>query len=474
MLNEYLAGKFFALPVALKRVLWLGNAWMLLYTVAAIIFSRERIFLDGSYYFFHVVQSENFHIEHQRFILAVSQLLALTGVKLNLSLHAVLLLNSLNPVVYLWILFLFSVYWLKQEGIARALLLSGVCGIYFIYFIPMYEVWYGCVLLIFFAGVLEAKQYDTPWRLAVLALLLVTLLFSYPLIFIGVIYFSVSHFLKERKMPRTLMLIYASVFMVWLFWKYFFISDYETGKIEYPLSQEGTIVEQNFSHAGNLADWILFLFRIYTEETVALLITAFIFFRKKQTWQALWLLGIVTGYLLLIGFFHVQPWKHSNYFERMYLLLIPLSFVPFFLNIRFGTLAKILVDVLVILILCWRGFQITDHAQEYRKHVSEIQELISRAQHTGGSKFIVDFSKHPELVSLDEWSLPMETLIFSSLNNNSRTVTVSWKADIENPLIARRINEQSFRLRLDEVYPDDWLNEKYFRLNEGIYRELEW
>ncbi|MBX7141829.1 MAG: hypothetical protein K1X63_12190 [Chitinophagales bacterium] len=462
------------MPVSFKRVLWIGNVWMLLYAAAAFIFSNERIFLDGSYYFFHVVQSENFHIEHQRFILAVSQLLALAGVKLNLSLQTVLLLNSLNPVVYLWILFLLSVYWLKQEGLARALLLSSVCGIYFIYFIPMYEVWYGCVLLIFFAGVLEAKLYDTPLRRTVFALLLITLLFSYPLIFIGVIYFSVSHFLKERKMSRALMLIYAAAFLVWLFWKYFFISDYETGKIEYPLSQEGTIVEQNFSHAGNLADWILFLFRIYTEETGALLISVFIFFRRKQRWQALWLIGIVTGYLLLIGFFHVQPWKHSNYFERMYLLLIPLSFVPFFLNVRLGTMGKILVDVLVILILCWRGVQIADHAQEYRKHVNEIQELISRAYQTGSSKFMVDFSKHPELVSLDEWSLPMEALIFSSLTNNSRTVTVSWKADIENPLIASRITEQSFRLRLDEVYPDDWLNKKYFRLREGLYQELEW
>ncbi|MFI5135725.1 MAG: hypothetical protein ACHQD9_07720 [Chitinophagales bacterium] len=457
---------------SLKRISLVGNLYLIVYAVFAAIFYKERIFLDGSYYFFWVAQNETFHIEHQRYILAASQLLAVIGTKLNVSLNTLLILNSLNPIIYLWILFLLSVYWLKHEGIAWCLLLSSVCGIYFIYFIPMYEVWYGCVLLIFFAGILEKKIYLTLQQQIIFALLLVTLLFSYPLIFIGVIYFSVAHFLKEKKMPRMIVAIYFFSFAVWLLWKYFFISDYEEGKIEYPLSEEGSILSQNFTSAGNIWQWIVFLFRIYSEEMIALIIAVAILFRRKEKLQAALLIATFVGFLLLISFFHVHPWTHTNYFERMYLLLIPLCLVPFFQNVYTQIKMKTAVALIAVALIFLRGNQIIAHASDYRTHVNELESLITKCNQEQGSKFTVDFSKHPELSSLDEWSLPMEALIFSSLNSNQHSVTISWKADVEIPDISKRLDENKFRLRLDEIYPDDWLNKKYFNLQPGNYSEL--
>jgi hypothetical protein len=86
----------------------------------------------------------------------------------------------------------------------------------------------------------------------------------------------------------------------------------------------------------------------------------------------------------------------------------------------------------------------------------------------------VDFANRPELSSLDEWSLPMEAIIFSSLGNNQHSVTISWKADIENQDIFKKLDDTKFRLRLDEIFPDDWLNRNYFHLKQGEYRELNW
>lgn len=458
--------------MALNKLLWAGNLYLAVYAAFAGALYQERIFLDGSYYFFYVVQYGTFHVEHQRFILGISQLLAVLGTKLNAQINTLLILNSLNPVLYLWFLFLLSIYWLKHEGIALALLLSSVCGIYFIYFIPMYEVWYGSVLLIFFVGVLERKFYHSLSHLIILALLLTTLLFSYPLIFIGVIYFSAAHFIKEKKISRRVAVVYCLTFALWLVWKYFFISDYEAGKIEYPLSEERSILSQNFTSVENIWEWISFLFRIYFEEMFVLIVTLFILFRKKENIQAALLLVTVIGFLLLIGFFHVHPWTHSNYFERMYLLLIPLCIVPFFRDVYSQTRMKIAVIAVIAAIILLRGNQIFAHAKEYQAHVSEINGLVARCEAKQGSKFTVDFAKHADLSSLDEWSLPMETLIFSSLKNNQHSVTISWKADIENPDIAKRLDEDKFRLRLDEIYSDSWLNRKYFILQPGNYSEL--
>ncbi len=456
----------------LRRVAIIGNIYLFLYFIFALVYYKERIFLDGSYYFFHVVQHETFHIEHQRFILAISQLLTVIGTKLNLSLNTVLILNSVNPVIYLWSLFLLSTLWLRSEGICWALLLSSVCGIYFIYFIPMYEVWYGGVLLIFFAGILEKQFYQSRLQQIIFVLLLITLLFSYPLIFIGVIYFSAAHFLRVKKISKTVLSIYALVFLGWIFFKYFFISDYESGKIEYPLSQEGSIVSQNFGSFSGLWEWKSFLFHIYTEEMICFTATVIFLFVKRHRWQALLLIATLFAFLLLIGFFHFQPWKHSNYFERMYLLLIPLCFVPFFLNVFSEWKWKIVLEIFAVIVIGIRMSQIVQHSAEYEKHLDEISSLIEKSHQQQGSKFKVDFSKHPELNSLDEWSLPMEALIFSSLKSNTNSVTISWQADIENPSILQKLNAQNFRLRLDEIYPDSWLNKKYFMLQHGNYNEL--
>ena len=451
-----------------------GNLYLVAYFFLALLFYKERIFLDGSYYFFHVVQGSTFHVEHQRFILAVSQLLAVIGTWLHLSLNTILLLNSMNPVFYLWILFLLSIFWLKHEGLARALLLSSVCGIYFIWFCQMYEVWYGCVLLIFFAGVLERKLYFTVIQKIIFGILLVTLLFSYPLIFIGVIYFSISHFVKERNMTRGVAVIYVLSFAVWLVWKYFFLSDYETGKIGYPLSRVGTTLHENFSSPGDLKNLLNFLFQIYPEEMLMLIVTVVFLVVRKEKLQALLLSGFVIAFILLINLTQPQPWNHTNYFERMYLLLIPLCIVPFFLKTFLLIKNKYLVELAVVAIVITRLTQIVQHEKDYSGHMKELEMLITRAQQNSGSKFMVDFAKHPELSSLDEWSFPMEALIFSSLENNQHSVTLSWKADNQNPDLAKPLSDTKFRLRLDEIYPDDWLNQRYFHLKHGVYEELNW
>jgi hypothetical protein len=458
----------------LFRLFIFGNLFLLLNAVLAIIFYKERIFLDGSYYFFYVVQNEMFHIEHQRFILAFSQLLAVAGAKLHLSLNTLLLLNSLNPVLYLWILFLLSIYWLKHEGIAWALLLSGVCGIYFIWFCPMYEVWYGCVLLIFFMGVLERKLYSTVPQQVLFVVILITLLFSYPLIFIGVIYFTTSHVLKVRKTPVSVASMIVLTFAVWFTWKYFSLSDYESGKIEYPLSHLGNTLQNNFSSSQDIKNLFAFLLGIYPEELVLLIVTSVFLFWKKERLQALLLLMVTVAFILLISITQDHPWNHSNYFERMYLMLFPLCVVPFFQHVFPVIRRRLIAEAALVAILVFRLNAIVGHAGVYTTHVNEIEALMEKTKDQKGSKFTVDFAKHSELSSLDEWSLPMEALIFSSLKSSDRSITISWKADLENPDVARQLNETKFRLRLDEIYPDDWLNQKYFHVEPGPYQELNW
>ena len=73
-----------------RRFLFFTHLFFVVTAVMAAVFFRERIQSDSAYYLFHVVDTENFRIEHQRYILAFSQFLPLIGVKLGLGMKAVM------------------------------------------------------------------------------------------------------------------------------------------------------------------------------------------------------------------------------------------------------------------------------------------------------------------------------------------------------------------------------------------------
>lgn len=455
-----------------NRLLVISIVFFAAYFAGAVMFRFERIFLDGAYYFFHVVQSENFWVEHQRFILIPSQLLTWMGVHLNLSLQTLLLLNSLNPAVYLLSVFLVCVVVLHDEAAGWMLMLMGVCGVYFLYFVPMYEVWYGAVLLVLFASMLRREFYESVWQLLLLGCTVLTLLFSYPLMVIGFICFSALHFLEIKRIPVRVAILFGVIVICWLAWKVLFISEYENGKVSYPYSRIGITLAENLGSAGNIRMLFVFLFSTYPEAMVMWLLTIIILLFRKQHAPAAVLLCFIAGYILLINATHAFPWKHSNYFERMYLLLIPLAVLPFLRVVFLSSPFRLLLELCIICILLYRGYRIVEHADRYANRINGVRSFVAKAQQYNGSKFFVHGEKYPGDAALDEWSFPMEALLFSSLKNPEHSVTISLLSDLEAGDVKPFLNENTFRLRLNEIRDDQWLNPQYFRLKHGLYREI--
>ena len=459
--------------VSRSRLLIFGNIYFVVYTIFACVFYKERIFLDGSYYFFHVVQSENFRVEHQRFILIISQLLAWIGVKLHLPLWSVMMLNSINPVLYLWTLFILCAVVLNDKAAGWSLLLLSVCGIYFIYFCPMYEVWYGGGLLIFFGALLYREFYRTTFQLIALGITSITLLFSYPLMIAGFLFFIFFSPADKRWLPISAYITFIISVAVWLLWKLLFISDYESGKISYPLSQLGNTLKSNFGSPNDILSLLKFLFSVYGEEMIMFIGTVVALVLRRDLFKAVLLFIFVSGFILLVNITQSQPWLHSNYFERMYLLLIPICTLPFLREIYSPSRMKIFFEIAFFGIIFLRGFLIVQHSSFYTKRIKNIFELVSKAQQQGGSKFYVDPEHYPGNAAMNEWSFPIETLLFSSLNNNSQSIIISLKEDIEQPEVASKLNDKTFHLRLNEVMNEAMLNQHYFHMKDGPTKKLE-
>ncbi len=336
----------------------------------------------------------------------------------------------------------------------------------------MYEVWYGAALLIFFSSLINKRFYNTTWQLLGVAIASVTLLFSYPMMIVGLIFILLYHFLEIRKVPMKLAAILGIVCIFWLVWKILFLSEYETGKIGYPLSQITKIAKENFGSVTNIITLITFLIRIYTEEIIAfLIVTTMLIFRRK--YELALLVGFfIGGFILLVNLTQNTPWHHSNYFERLYLLLVPMCLIPFLHEVYEPAYKKLIFEVIFVCIIFWRGIQIFHHSDYYSTRISQVEFFIDQANKMNGSKFFVDEQKYSGNSALNEWSFPMETLILSSLKRNE-SVTISLKSDIENIENSSRLMPDNFHLRLNEILKIEELNRNYFRLERGNYQNLD-
>jgi hypothetical protein len=437
--------------------------------ILCIIFYKERIFLDGAYYFFHVVQSQHFCIEHQRYILAISQLLPCLGSWFHLPLNALLILSSVNPVLYDAVLFYIIAYRLQHEGATWALLLNSCCGVYFLYFCPMYEVWYGTTWLIFFAALLDRSYFHRqPF---VFDFILLMLLFAYPLIFIGAGLMLLLNFVIKKNFSRKFIIHLLVVVALWLLIKNLFISDYEAGKIEYPATRLTTTFIQNLGNTKNISQLFFYLLTNYYEAWITAAATIIFFISRKQRMPALIVFSIFICYLLLIGATQGSFWLPSNYNERMMKEWIELGTLPFFIYVYSEMKAKRVIVIFILATMVFRSSQIIQHSTYYQNRISEIETLISDARQQNIGKGFVDLKSTPQYASLDEWSLPMECLIFSSLQKNSSLI-ISEQQDFFDKDVQSQLNDQKFQLRLNEVFDDRWLNQRYFHLDDGPYRQV--
>src|SRR5688572_4443550 len=127
--------------------------------VASAVFFEERMLADAAFYLSKVINEESFHIEHQRYILALSQLFTLLSVKLHLPLKAVLIVHSIGHVLFFYALFLICRYVLQNRIAGWWILLCQTAGLLHGFFVPMFEVYYAAGLLVL---VYSLKDSDKP------------------------------------------------------------------------------------------------------------------------------------------------------------------------------------------------------------------------------------------------------------------------------------------------------------------------
>ncbi|TND09444.1 MAG: hypothetical protein FD123_1250 [Bacteroidetes bacterium] len=448
------------------------HLYFLVTAIMAVIFFRERIAADAAYYLLQVVDSENFRIEHQRFILGASQALPLLGVKIGLSLKAVMILNSLNPVIFFYGLFLYAVFFLRDKTAGVALILVQTLGVLHMYFCPMYEIWYGTALLVLIYSHLRQNRHRRWLDIVLLLLLMITALFSHPLVFIPLLFLILFDAFEKWWVIWRQLLLYALLFCGWYIAKKMLLTDYETGKMSLLNIGENKSYENlfHFSYLWMLAKYLM------TYYTVPLLLFLFTvsFCIVRKTWiRASLLTAFFFGIIVLINVTHESGSFQTLYFERMYMPLVTIALLPFMYDIFTQlTLRNITGGILVALIVCWRLWLFVDTGKTYTADAALKTKLINTAQQEGGSKFMMADADFAACFKYADWSLPMETLLCSALDGKDKCVTIVTREDLDSENNRQKLNETNFLFRRWDLRMNEEVNPEYFLVKPGNYVEL--
>ncbi len=434
--------------------------------VLAGLFYEERLVADSGYYVFRVINNQSFWVEHDRYILALSQIAPWVGVHLGLSLKAILVLHSLGHV-----LFFYSVYWiarylLKFKPAGPLLLLLQLLGIQEGFFVPMFELYYAAGLCVLLLAIWRHPQKRLHyWALPPIAFFILTSHF-YAYIMLGLLIalqFAENGW-SQRKQYLLLLTVMAGVSVL----KKFNVTPYEEGKINAFISTLKH-AQYGWSYLKNLA---AFLSQHYLALLLVLFASLGMLLKAKKWQQPILILGSFLATLVLVNISH-YGFETSRYQEQVYFTLSFIVALPFALSFFKGqkaSKAPFGLWLLLLLVISYQISGILKTSGKFTGRMQEMQSLISQARLQTGTKFSVaeDYLQYDP-----NWSYPLETLLFSSQNGPEHSLTICTQTDYtfgENP--KRLTDPNTYLFRRWEVYPLQRLNPTYFRLKADIYNGL--
>lgn len=451
----------------------LTNLFFIAMAIFAIVFAQERFQADGAYYLFKLVNYGQFQIEHQRFILAVSQVLPWLGVKLGMSLNSIIILNSLNNVIFFYLVFLYATKYLRDRTAGVAIILFMVFGVLYIQFIPMYEIWYGTILLVLVRSHMVNGRTLFMKDLILLGIIMITILFSHPLLFIPLLFLLLFDAAERWMIQWKMFFLVVIIFISWYVIKKMFLSTYEAGKISM-LDFSWNKAYRDLTHIGYYWSLVKFFFTYYTIPILVYILTMTFYVVRKNYRKLILVSLFLFGHILLINLTHVMDWKLTPYFERMYMPIIPIIFLPFLYDIfTQWALRNNYGAIILVLIVAWRIGRFTDVGLDFKKQTAQTNLVISEAQKLTGSKFELNPSDNTSCMNYVDWSFTMETLLRSAAIDKNKTLSICTWEDFTEHNNQNRLNNNDFMMRRWEVMPDYAMNPNYFIIQHGKYVQLK-
>lgn len=446
-----------------KIALWA----LVILSIGAVYYYQERmLFSDAAWVFYNITNQKQLFIQEHRYGSFITQLFPLIGLALHLPLKGILILYSLSfnlfPLITGFILYQKRQY---EWVIVLALYLT-IC-VSESYYWTNNEVHQGIIWLCASMGLLNhiiKKDTHTIGYLLLFGLLAFLAIFAHPiLMIISAFAFGMFALSMHQQVGVRPLLRYGCLIAGLIGIKYYLSQHgwYDQTKLEsiHKISSIQSIIQA--LHSATVQTFIDNCLSRYLIFTVFFLIGIIIMLLQKRYLSLLWTVLFTTAYILCIGI--IYPTCDNLFYiesEWMPICIMGIWAVCFWgLKQFYPSMASLLL----FLVLGIQIIQIHNSAPKFTKRINCIQSIINQPKIQAAQKVLI--GPLPENDSLRKtllmsWGLPIETLIYSSIETPQHIVSVRIVDS----------NELKQLTPLPNMFINPFYNEKYDRLNAAYFK----
>jgi len=429
---------------------------------------KERLFADGAYYFFHLVNEGWFHIEADRITIALSQIFPLGAYYFGFPLKYLTVISSLGHELFFYGLFLLLLYKFKDKAAAICLLLIHLIGQLWLFYLPFNEISYGGALAIVFYALLRSNRWKDDKWLIIMLLVEWFVLFSHPENLYLIPVLLVLDYLN-RGLIKSIHFPTLVVFLIGLLAKALNFSSYDQQKLGNSL--EGSEVVES---GENYTTEVFGVYQEFYPELILFFGSTIVFLLFKKQWNKLAYVITSVGILLLLINKIEATDTYYWYVEVVNtpVVFLVLLFFVFEVWERLPKVSKQLTTYLLLAICMCRVVWIWTYGEPLQQRTAQMERLVDYTQFLGDSKYKINSWNYEKEYSEITWANPIEALLFSAIDGKEKTVSIVTEEDFnykENP---RKLKDTSFLFRKFNVEPHEFLNPSFFQLKAELYHSL--
>jgi hypothetical protein len=454
-----------------KKLFNIGILTYIIFIICAVIFYKERVvLLDAANYMFYFTKSGHFYIEHYRYGTALLQILPLIGIRLGLSLNAIILLYSISFSLYYFICYLLCGYAFKDYRLALSLLLFNILFSTHTFFYMVSELPLAITMLIVLLAYIRSKEKFGLWQLFIIIVILTTVYFLHPLTIFPISFILIYAFLNKNVImtKKSIFIIAALFILIYFIKKKFFTENYDLHSLE-----NLNNISAMFPHYFNIYSNKVFLKncidKYYWVPVLSTLI-CLLYIKTKKWGNLLLFLVTVCGYLLLVNICYPTDYTQQFYIENLYL---PIGFfiaIPFVFDVIHRLHEKKLAITLLGIIILTALIRLYTISNIYTTRINWERHFLTA--HLNEKLLIKETPQHVKTL-LMTWGTPFEFWLLST-TEYGKTASIMINDEPWNMQFVLQTKNE-FVTTWGHRFPYSTLPKRYFLFTDTIsaYKQIQ-
>jgi len=443
----------------------------------ALIFFKERMLTaDPAFFSFRIIQDRSYDIELHRLGSAVSQVLPLILLKLGCTLEVFLKAYSVSFILIYYLIFLILTEGLKNYRAGIALIITLCLTFRHAFYYSTAELYQGMALcILIWALIIKMKEVDTKKKKNILficsSILIFVVSYYHQLTLFALLFILIFEILNGNSYKDQWLIPLLAITGLWFFVRINFLTttNYESGKIP-----TIAVFKEQLPHIRNLPSYIFFkqFTKAYLLPFVIVMFVSGFILLKRKNWLLIFFIPIyIAGFILLdvITYYKGEsPIMYENY----------LTLLGLFAAVAFCGLIEIRPSMkwqtgFCLIVIFWSTTSMYASHYPFSNRVAYLQRLTDEGRKHAEKKYIIDQRNFPWQYAWVDWTLPFETLLYSSLPGRDSSITV---------MSAENIHQYDSLLNMKDVFLGPrwaitwfWsnsLSKGYFKLPETGYKKL--